>query len=59
LKDHDGKVIEQALNLLDPGNLTKVLRNIPTKDLIQIRDKIGHRFLIIHFPELMNLLVRR
>lgn len=40
LKNYDSKVTEQAFNLLDPGNLTKVLRNITTEHLIQIRDKI-------------------
>lgn len=40
LNVYDGKVIEQTLKLLDPGNLTKVLQNIPLEDLIQIRNKV-------------------
>ncbi len=33
-------VIKQTLNLLDPGNLTKVLQNIPLEELSIIRDKL-------------------
>jgi hypothetical protein len=41
LNDYDGKTIEQALKLLDPGNLTKVLQNIPPEDFAQIKDKVS------------------
>ena len=40
LSDQPKFVIKQALNSLDPGNLTKVLQNIAPKDLSIIRDKL-------------------
>ncbi len=33
-------VIKLTLNLLDPGNLTKVLQNIPREEISIIRDKL-------------------
>lgn len=41
LGDYDKEVILSALNLLDSGNLTKVLKSISHTDLISIREKLG------------------
>lgn len=40
LSDNPNFVIEQTLNSLDPGNLTKVLQNISPQELISIKDKL-------------------
>jgi len=40
LTDFSDIDIENALNLLDPENLTKVLLNIPDDDLLQINDRL-------------------
>ena len=61
LNDYDGKVIEKTLELLDSGNLTKVLQNIPPEGLIQIRDKVtsgifNNTISIVPEPEQVQIL---
>jgi hypothetical protein len=40
LSDQPDYVIKQTLNLLDVGNLTKVLQNISPQEISKVRDKI-------------------
>ena len=40
LTDFSDDEIKGALSLLDPGNLSKVLLNMPKQDLITIEDRI-------------------
>ena len=41
LSDYPSSVIQNALMFLNPGNLTKVLLNLPPNELIQIREGIA------------------
>ena len=41
LSDYPSSVVQNALMFLNPGNLTKVLLNLPQSELIQIRKEIS------------------
>ena len=41
LMDYDDNIINHALNLLDTKNLEKVLQNLPTVDLISLKERLG------------------
>ena len=51
LADYGNEVIKRALNLLDAGNLTKVLRNLPKEDLMAIENGLS--------PEVLNSIINK
>ena len=44
LSDYPVLVVRDALMFLNPGNITKVLLNLPSNELIQIRDSMSPSF---------------